>query len=447
VHAVGIDAVTDGRDERGVVLILVALLLTLLCVVAAIVIDVGNVSQERRQAQNAADAAALAGANDIQNGDTSNTGVVSVIKNYVASNYGTVTWTGCTDRSPLAVQPDATTGCISWDANPPSTTKVRVVMPTRNVATSFGRAIGINSFSVSASATATVGAGTQTVPTPCALCTLNTSYLQNGNIGVTGGPVYVDGDIVCQPGGTITTHPSNPQPPIDVTGTAGGQCYPSGFAPVATEGAPVLPDPLASLPAAPDYSGLSAKPDCNSGTASPGIYNNIGGTCTMDPGLYVVTGTFGGNGSGTSVVAHGVTVFFTCGTAAAPRACGSGVAGGTVTLGGSSNMDVTACTASPCSSGAVEGMVLWYDRNNAAVFTLHGTGNIGFVGTVYGKSVTLDVKGTPAGGTASCLAGDLCSEVVVSSVNFSGQGGVNVTYTQSQNVGITVAATVPQLIS
>ena len=92
-------------------------------------------------------------------------------------------------------------------------------------------------------------------------------------------------------------------------------------------------------------------------------------------------------------------------------------------------------------------MVLWFDRNDTTTFTMHGTGNVGFVGTVYGLSVTIDVKGSPAGGTGSCAAGGLCSEVVVNSVSFSGQGNLAVTYIQSQNVQITTAGSSPQLLS
>ncbi len=430
-------------DERGVVLLLVALLLTLLLVVAAIVVDIGNVAQERRQAQNAADAAALAGATDITQGDTTPSSIVTLIKNYVASNYGTVAWNSCTDPAALAVQPDASTVCISWDANPPATTKVRVVIPTRAVATSFGRVIGISSFNVAAAAIATVGSRGQTVAAPCALCSLAGSDLQNGTVTASGGPIYFGGNVGCNPQNNVTTSPNNPQPPIDVTGTVGSKC---NFSPSATTTS-AISDPLASLPAHPDYSGLSAQADCNSGTASPGIYNNIGGSCTLTSGLYVVTGTLGGSGSGVNVVGHGVTIFFTCGTANSPAACASGASGGGISVGGSSSMDIAACTTAPCSGGAMQGMALWFDRNDTTTINMHGTGTIGFTGTIYGTSATIDVKGSPAGGTGGCAAGGLCSEVVVNNVSFSGQGTLAVAYNQSQNVVITTAASSSQLLA
>src|SRR6476469_2836611 len=52
-------------DERGVTMVIFGLLIVALLIIVAIVIDLGNARQEKRQLQNAADAAALAGANDL----------------------------------------------------------------------------------------------------------------------------------------------------------------------------------------------------------------------------------------------------------------------------------------------------------------------------------------------------------------------------------------------
>src|SRR5205807_10346416 len=142
--------------------------------------DVGNLSQERRQAQNAADAASLAGVQDIASGDTVASNVVQKIKTYLQKNFGTVSWAGCRDGSPLAMQPDAGNQCISWDAALPNTTRVRVVVPVRSVATFFGKAAAsVSSFPVSAHAVAVL---TRAPSLSCALCTQRGSTLQNGNI-------------------------------------------------------------------------------------------------------------------------------------------------------------------------------------------------------------------------------------------------------------------------
>ncbi|MBI2170021.1 MAG: hypothetical protein HYU28_11075 [Actinobacteria bacterium] len=58
-----------GRDERGVVTVIVALLLVVLLGMGAYVIDIGALYQERRELQNGADAGALAIAQECAEGD------------------------------------------------------------------------------------------------------------------------------------------------------------------------------------------------------------------------------------------------------------------------------------------------------------------------------------------------------------------------------------------
>ena len=53
---------TDARRERGQILVLFAGAIVVLLIVAALAFDVGMILVERRDQQNAADAAALAGA-------------------------------------------------------------------------------------------------------------------------------------------------------------------------------------------------------------------------------------------------------------------------------------------------------------------------------------------------------------------------------------------------
>src|SRR3954470_11135220 len=54
-----------GRGDAGFSIMLVALLLVVFMIVTAIVVDLGNARQQKREAQAAADAGALAGATDL----------------------------------------------------------------------------------------------------------------------------------------------------------------------------------------------------------------------------------------------------------------------------------------------------------------------------------------------------------------------------------------------
>ncbi len=56
---------TRSRDESGQVLVFVAVILTVLVGMAALVVDVGSWYQAQRHLQTAADAAALAGAQEL----------------------------------------------------------------------------------------------------------------------------------------------------------------------------------------------------------------------------------------------------------------------------------------------------------------------------------------------------------------------------------------------
>ena len=438
VHRRGFHPVTsrgERPDERGAIIIVFTLVITALLVIGALTIDIGNASQQRRQAQNAADAAALAGAQDLSSGGTSAT-AVQAIKNYTAKNFGSVSWAGCTDPSlPTGwVQPDAGESCISFDLAVPLTTKVRVVVPVRHVGSIFGGVSGRASLDVSAHAVANVASAGSVIASPCGFCSLNSAALQNGTVSVTGGAAYVGGTLACNPQGTITSTVA-----VDVVGT--NSCGNVTATTVASIG-----DPLASLPASPNTNGLTAMADCSGGVASPGIYNNIG-TCTLQPGLYVVTGTLGGTGH-TAVLGPSVTIFFTCGTAAAPRACTPGETdGGSLSFGGQASAGLTSCPPpGPCVGGATPGMVLWFDRNDNVTNTLHGGGTLDLVGTVYGASASFDIKGTPAGTAGTCLLG-FCSEMMVSTVNFSGQGTLSVSYAAGQNVVIRGPSSLVQLAS
>jgi len=79
-------------DERGVVLILVALSLVVICVVAAFAVDFGNARQTARQTQASVDAAALAGSKDLPRmfGESGNTTWYDTARNtamsYVVNN-------------------------------------------------------------------------------------------------------------------------------------------------------------------------------------------------------------------------------------------------------------------------------------------------------------------------------------------------------------------------
>jgi hypothetical protein len=99
-------------DDRGVTLILVALMLTVLVVVTALAIDGGRAYANRRQMQNAADLAAIAGTRYLaehlhDDVPTSASGLVDVVRQQATSNQSEVAqlqcWVVDVDGNPLSL--------------------------------------------------------------------------------------------------------------------------------------------------------------------------------------------------------------------------------------------------------------------------------------------------------------------------------------------------------
>lgn len=360
------------RDESGAVAVLVAILMLVLLACAAVVVDLGNARDVRRQSQNASDASVLAAANALYptSGICGSGGpmpcigdAVAKAKSYASQNFRVTAadWAACSAPvgQALPYVPPGETSCISFDSSS-STKVVRVLMPTRTVATFFGWTAGSSSIPVGSTADATLGSSIR-----CSLCFLGSIDSGNGDFSVFGGSVAVNGSIDAGPNG-VWTATSN-----GVVGTvSGGQFNPSPTT------IPAFTDPLATSLTLPlSLVGLSAR--SNPCTDGPGIYaadvNLPNGTCTLQPGLYVVRGTWGAknntvlNGTGVTLYAQSPDGFLD-------------FKNGTVNL--------TAPT-----TGALKNYAVIYDRSNTNNLSLQGNGGTSITGLVYTPSSKLDFNG------------------------------------------------------
>ena len=401
-----------GRRDGGAVALLSTLLISTVFIgLCALVIDLGMARDTRRQAQNAADASALAAVNVLYlSGVVDANSAIIAAKTYAAANYqiSESDWASCVDGQQLLYHPN--TECISFD-NPLAPTTVRVNAPVRRVRTAFAGIWGIASVPVGAAAQARIFNGG---PPPCGLCVLGPGVhnLQNGNVYVTGANIALNG--------TVSSHPGSL---VDVTGGVvnlqGGlsQIAPGTFTSTPNTNQPVVTDPLASMNM-PNYSTLL--PKANSCTGGPGIYDHLT-TCPglgMLPGLYVLTGASSPN----SVVANGVTLYFICGTPTAPRACATGESGASLSMGGNDALTITAPT-----TGASMGLSMVADRNNTATFAFHGNGTQTNTGTIYLPGGTLQANGNGSNAFDSL--------VVIGDLAFNGNPAtLSSTYTQPANV-------------
>ena len=372
--------------------VLVGVMSIVIFIVAALVVDLGDGRDQRRQAQSAADAAALAAANELYIHTYSEapriTQAVTAAKNYALNNFRIPlsSWDSCTDSSQLAYVPASSTPCISFDQSAKPTT-VRVKLPTTRVSTFLAPIIGVQSIDVGARANATVVGDSVA---PCALCVIGPDLhdLQNGDAYVTNGDVVLNGSVSVSNNGLVVTNGS-----IKVQGTASGSY--ANYTPDPITGVPPITDPCRHLSWPPDWSTLSTKSDpCTDGPGIYGSYNFPNSTCTLQPGLYVVAGdshtTWALTGNTSQLLTGtGVTLYFTCGSTAAPRACNSpGEVGATLNAAGNGQLAISAPT-----SGVLKGLAVVYDRQNTGTFELTGNGASNTYGSFYIKSGALDMNG------------------------------------------------------
>ncbi len=411
-------------DERGVVAVFLALSMTMMLGVTALVIDLGNARQQRRVAQAAADAAALAvtdyiaGLNGNFTGSTAQwSAAMTLVKNYAQANFNIdpLKWTGCHDANALAYHPDSANGgdtCLSSDYQSwpawvtGETTKpmhIRVRLPTTGIKTFFAGILGSNTLYTQAVSTAVVTRTTQTITNlvtttthvaggPCAICLLGSGLTldgQNGDVTITGGNVVVNST-------SSTAGSLNPNGHVKITtsgGTIGGpgSCGPSwcdnftgsGYSPSPTQEDPVT-DPLANVPQCGNGSpgttnycptNTGSNGTQNKATLSPGIYSTISGSHTLNPGVYIIKSGITLNGNDL-ITGTGVMLYFACSNY--PTPCSSGQTGAAITATGNGALHLSPPTAAQCTASSslcpYVGMMYFADRNNAATSTFRGNG-------------------------------------------------------------------------
>ncbi len=381
------------RDEGGAIAIIVAVSSVMLFVLAAMVVDLGLARDTRRQSQNSADASALAAANRLYptaacatlNPSGSNTppclsDAVNAAKSYAESNYGVTAadWNTCASAPSGYSTVTGSPTCISFD-DLTRPTMVWVQMPTRHLKTGLGNAAGVSQVSVSAQARAVVDGG---IASSCGLCFLGPVDAINADFSVEGGSIHVNGDLNAGPNGIWTATGM-----IGVVGTVSGGQFPGG-PPTAVDpiedpwkdATNVPPAVSGSVKSAPACSTSGKKGSSGNGPGKYGDFAIPNKACTLDPGLYVITGAWTMKNN-TDLIGTGVTLYFTCGTPGSTHVCNPGEAGGYL------DAKNGAVHLSAPTSGATAGLAIVYDRENVSNLGLQGNGDTGITGAVYAPEV------------------------------------------------------------
>jgi len=401
-------------DDHGAVAVVVAAFSLVMFAFAAIVVDLGIARTSRTDAQTAADSAAFSGAGALYLGQGMTpdvAGAVAAVKENAYENYlrffyasssaadaawassatGTMPGAACPADVPLGwAQLGSGTNCILFR---PATNprEVRVVMPSERSEAFFGGLFGYEGLTISGTtAQAEVPDTTRLATTDpsCVFCVLgrNDHNLQQASLRVTGGDIWMNGDLKLSGQGDIQNVGRTVHVEASVSRSERDRIN-----------AAVIDSPAGTIPvppsvAMPAWGGLAKKFDpCGSagGSGRYGALTLSGGTCTLSPGLYVFTDPV--TLSGGSLVATNVTIYFACGrNGGDPQACGSDLNKPNFSKSSAARVSITAPTSSTARDGSVSGLALLFDDTLSEVVSFDGVASgDSVVGTIYGRGVTI----------------------------------------------------------
>lgn len=228
----------DGH-ERGAVAVMVAILMVTLLGFVALAVDIGRVAGEKSQLQNAADASALAVAENCANKWTRST--CTPAADSIATFYSRTNTNDGSGVPSDRIEPNTTAGTVT----------VNTSTASGNVQTTFARIIGIDSVPVAATATATWGypkSGLSALPLAFSACELDVHSTAANPIPQ---------KVVLQGGGTPDCNGKNPS----------NQTLPGGFAWLSPTG----PGPCDVKVTAGPESDLSTWIKTSSGASIPNV--------------------------------------------------------------------------------------------------------------------------------------------------------------------------------
>lgn len=349
------------KNEGGNILLITALALTVLMGFAGLAVDIGVLRYQKRLQQTAADAAAIAGADELRYGK-SNSEITSAALNAATTNaFGGTTDTGCPPPSPTGGVGSVAVAvnnppCSGPHSGNPNYVEVYVskVQPTF-----FMPILGINNETVTARAVATLVSDTGTG----AGCVYTLGVGISGDLSGKGTPTLYAPSCGIEDDGGLTANSPN----VNITAGSIGVAdmnldkinIKSQVSP-APVGIPPVGDPLSFFPTP------------TSGTTSNGIAIH-NGTVNFASGTYIVNGNFTVDGNST-VTGTGVTFYVT----------------GNITINGTSTVQLSAP-----NSGPYAGMLFWDPSQNITA-KLDGTNTSYYQGAIYvpGSGSLLTFGGT-----------------------------------------------------
>jgi Flp pilus assembly protein TadG len=420
-----------GRDdgEEGQAVVLFAIMMLALLFAVGLAIDAGQLYSAKRTEQEAADAAAFAGAVVLYQQGTGSEAIAAARSDALTNGY--LSGGGCALSTPGDCYDAATQTTVSVYWPPISgaylgNIKHVEVSITRQVKTSLVPAEAafnpVRARGVAGSEPLNNGYAIMALDRGNTCGAFNTQ--SNGDVHLNGGGILVNS--TCGTAAVNTQNDSNrftiQSPyPLDVNGGASGSWAADGI-PVNT-GHNQVPDPFAGFPK-PSTTGL---PICNSlaacqdgsGNQTPGVYTvNLGGAgnsnMTMNPGIYILKGGMDTAGNA-NVTGNGVFIYNTYTTY--PAAPGATPTCSNINLQGNANSTLSAQT-----TGTWANLLVYQDPACTNTMQIGGNGFFNGVGSIYIPSATFTFAGNP-----STLDG---SQLIARTVNIQ-NGNITINYSPS----------------
>ncbi len=393
------------QGPSGQTFVLVSIALVVLIGVAALAVDVGDLWTTRRLMQSAADAGAVAGADEITLGGSSSA-ITAAAKDATSHNGFTdgAARPGTSNTVTVAVHNPPTSGPFAANVN-----AVEVDV-SQTQSTYFMRVLGFRTVPVSTAAVAvTLGSGS---------CVYGLDRSASPAVNVGGSAslnsacgLYVNSDssgaLTVSGGGTITA---------TLVGVVGGTNINGGGSTPPATGIAHFGDPLAYIAAPSSASSSALAAACPngsfhtqslSGTVSPGIFCggikvNAGATVNLQPGLYIIDGgglTVVGGGT---VTGTGVTFYFT----GVNDNNGNAKSYAGVNIASNSTVTLT----SPCdsSAGGIAGMLFFQDRSETSGTgsSINGSSSSSFSGGIYFPTTALSYNGSSGANNFTLIVAD-----------------------------------------
>jgi hypothetical protein len=409
------------KDEDGQSVVVVAVFL---CVVGlgfiGFALDTGNLMREKRMAQSAADAAAVAAAEEVYSGNSANK---QTIANAVAKLNGFDTTLA---TNPATVTFPTPTGSF------PGAIAVTVSKP---IQTFFLGAFSSRFATQVVSATGTAGGGQISQTCVCLDGTSGQTLTMSNNatLNASGCGVIDNSSSSSSVGLTGGSTLNAISMGLWSTTWTSGSNVNNGASTGSTTIVEPAPRCTATLPAAPTYSSCVADPGGSNGTFTFGpasssgtiCYQNLtvganNSICTLNPGIYVITGTlhFESGNSGHSNLGGNGVLFYLAGNANVVIDNGANlnlVAGNSAQLGGGTAPDL----------GVYDGIAIYQASGNTSALSIQGGSSSYINGALYAPSATISL----ANGSSMTYP---IGGIVASSLNMAGGGTLNVTNDTSE---------------